>query len=93
MARRFSAIIIITNVIMSLLLYLSSQSVLIKLSREPVTVEGVDVFSIYKGWAQVGSSPVPTVVTSIPNFPFYVFLLYLIVNAYFIIKLHRSKDK
>jgi hypothetical protein len=93
MTKRFTAIILIANIIIGLLLFLSSQSVLVKLSREPVIVEGVDVFSIYKAWAQIGSSPVPTVVTSMPNFPFYVFLLYLIVNAYFIMKLQRSKEK
>jgi hypothetical protein len=92
MAKRFTAIIIIANLIMGLLLYLSSQSVLTTLSREayPVTFT-VGIFSIEIGYAP-SLNPVPQIVWSILNFPSYVFLLLLIVNACFIIKLLMSKE-
>jgi hypothetical protein len=92
MTKRFTAIIIIANLIMGLLLYLSSQSVLTTLSSEayPVTF-AVDIFSIEIGYAP-SLTPVPQIVWSIPNSPSYVFLLFLIVNAFFIIKLLISKE-
>jgi hypothetical protein len=92
MTKRFTAIIIIANIIMGLLLYLSSQSVLTTLSREeyPVTFV-VDIFSIWIRYAP-SLTPVPQIVWSIINFPSYVFLLLLIVNACFIIKLLISKE-
>ena len=91
MAKRFAAIIIIANVVMGLLLYLSSQSVLTTLSSEAYPVVfSVGIFSIEIGYAP-SLTPVPQIVWGMPNFPFYVFLLLLIVNAYFIIKLQRNK--
>jgi hypothetical protein len=87
MAKRFTAIIIIANIIMSLLLYLSSQSLLTTLSNEAYPVIfSVDVFSIEISYAP-SLTPVPQIAWSMPNYPFYVFLLLLIVNACFIIKL------
>ncbi len=90
MTRRFTAIIIIANVIMGLLLYLSSQLVLFNLNG--ATVSGFNIFSIYVTPAQVGSVIVP-IVENMPNYPFYVFLLFLIVNACFIIKLLSEEAK
>jgi hypothetical protein len=90
MTKRFTAIIIIANVIMGLLLYLSSQLVLFNLNG--ATVSGFNIFSIYVTPAQVGSVIVP-IEWLMPNYPFYVFLLLLIVNACFIIKLLNEKSK
>jgi hypothetical protein len=92
MAKRFTAIIIIANLIMGLLLYLSSQSVLTTLSSEayPVTF-AVGIFSIEIGYAP-SLTPVPQIVWGMPNYPFYVFLLLLIVNVFFMIKLLTSKE-
>ena len=92
MTKRFTAIIIIANLIMGLLLYLSSQSVLITLSKEayPVTF-AVGIFSIEIGYAP-SLTPVPQIVWGMPNSPSYVFLLFLIVNACFITKLLTSKE-
>jgi hypothetical protein len=77
---------------MGLLLYFSSQLVLLNLKG--FIVEEVNIFSINTGFVQsAGSLPVPTSRLPLANFPFYVFLAFLIVNAYFIIKLQRSKEK
>jgi hypothetical protein len=90
MTKRFTAIIIIiTNIIMGLLLYLSSQLVLFNLNG--ATVSGFNIFSIYLTPTQVGSVIVP-IEWNMPNFPFYVFPLFLMVNACFIIKLQRNKE-
>lgn len=75
---------------MGLLLYLSSQFVLINLQGS--IVEGVNVFSISTGFVQsAGSQPIPTSHLPLANFPFYVFLAFLIVNAYFIISDRKTK--
>ncbi len=88
MTKRFTAIIIVANVIMGLLLYLSSQLVLFNLNG--AAVSGFDIFSIYVTPQQVGSVIVP-IEWLMPNYPFYVFLLFLILNACFIIKLQIDK--
>jgi hypothetical protein len=94
MTKRFTAIIIIANLIMSLLMYLSSQQMLFELIRTNpyVTATGVNFWSIYIGAVQVGSSPIPLVITSSPNLPSYVLFFTLIVNALFIIRLQRTKE-
>jgi hypothetical protein len=92
MTQRFTAIIIIANIIMGLLLYLSSQLMLLHLtaSHPYLTVTGVNIDKIYVGAVQPYSSPIPLVITAFPNLPFYVLLLFLIISAYFIIKVSRS---
>jgi hypothetical protein len=92
MTKRFTAIILIANVIMGLLLFLSSQSVLTTLSGEayPVTFV-VHISSIEIAYAP-SLTPVPQIAWSMPNYQFYVFVLFLIVNACFIIKLLTSKE-
>jgi hypothetical protein len=90
MTKRFTTIIIIANVIMGLLLYLSSQLVLFSLNappQNPVTIYGFNIFSIYVQPPQVGSGVILPLAWAIPNYPFYAFALFLIVNACFIIKL------
>jgi len=92
MTKRFTAIIIIANVIMGLLLYLSSQVMLLHLtaSHPYLTVTGVNIDKIYVGAVQPYSSPTPLVITAFPNLAFYLLLLSLIISAYFIIKVSRS---
>jgi len=92
MGKRFTAIIIIANIIMGSLLYLSSQLMLLHLtaSHPYLTVTGVNIDKIYVGAVQLDSSPIPLVITAFPNLPFYVLLLFLIISAYFIIKVSRS---
>ena len=89
MTKRFTAIILIANVIMGLLLYLSSQLVLSELNG--ATLSGYSITSIGITPTQTGPVIVP-IAMSMANFPFYVFLLFLIVNACFIIKLLISKE-
>jgi len=89
MAKRFTAIIIIANIIMGLLLYLSSQLVLSELNGS--TLSGYSITSIGITPKQVGQVIVP-IAMAMANYPFYVFVLFLIVNACFIIKLLISKE-
>ena len=93
-SQRFTAIIIIANIIMSLLMYLSSQGMLLTLVRTNpyVTATEVNFWSIYIGAVQVGSSPIPLVITMFPNLPSYTLIFTMIVDAFFIIKLGRSKE-
>jgi hypothetical protein len=92
MTKRFTAIILIANIIMGLLLYLSSQAILLHLaSNHPVlTLTGVNLDKIYIGAVQPASSSSPLIITAYPNLPFYFLWLPLIVNAYFIIKVIKS---
>ena len=80
--------VIIANIIMGLLLYLSSQLVLSELNG--ATLNGFNIFSISGG--RSFENPPLALALKVPNFPFYVFLVFLLVNAYFIIKLHRDKE-
>ncbi len=89
MTKRFTAIILTANIIMGLLLYLSSQLVLSELNGS--TLSGYSLTSIGITPAQVGQVTVP-IAMSLPNYPFYVFILFLVVNACFIIKLLISKE-
>jgi hypothetical protein len=94
MTKRFTAIIIISNMIMSLLLYLSSQLVLFDLNappQNPVTVAGFNIFTINLQPPQVGSGVILPIVWGIPNYPIYVFATFLLVNACFIILLLGRK--
>jgi hypothetical protein len=89
MAKRFTAIIIIANLIMGLLLYLSSQFMLSEINGFVLT--GYSLSQIDLAPVQTGQVIHPIAMT-MANFPFYVLLLLLIVNACFIIKLLISKD-
>ncbi len=99
MTKRFTAIIIAANVIMGLvlyLLYLSSQLVLFNLNappQNPVTVAGFTISTIYVQPPQIGSGVILPLIWGMPNYPFYAFVLFLIVNARFIIKLLIEERK
>jgi uncharacterized membrane protein YhaH (DUF805 family) len=90
MTKRFATIIIIANVIMGLLLYLSSQLVLSEL--KDATLSGFTLTSIGIAPTQVAGQVTVPIAMVMPNYPFYVFLFFLIVNACFIIKLLISKE-
>jgi len=81
--------VIIANVIMGLLLYLSSQLMLSEINGSVLT--GYTLTTIGLAPAQTGQVIIPIAI-SMANFPFYVFILFLIVNACFIIKLLISKE-
>ena len=92
MTKRFTAIILIVNIIMGLLLYLSSQAMLLHLaSNHPVlTLTEVNLDKIYIGAVQPASSSSPLIITAYPNLPFYFLWLPLMVNTYFVIKVIKS---
>ena len=95
MTKRFTAIIIIVNMIMGLFLYLSSQLLLFNLNappQNPVTVAGFNIFTINLQPPQVGSGVILPLVWGIPNYPIYAFVIFLLVNACFVILLLRSKE-
>ncbi len=95
MAKRFPVFISAANILMSLFMFLSSQRVLLSLvavQQSYQGVFGVSFWSFSTAAVSVGGSPVPLVVIVRPNLPSYAFLLLLIVNAYFIIRLQRAKD-
>jgi len=91
MAKRFTAVIIIFNAIMGVFLFLSSQLVLLDLRG--LIIQRVGISFIY---TRVNPSDFPpnVFVDTAPqtNFPFFVFLLSLIVNVCFLIILQRSKE-
>jgi hypothetical protein len=94
MAKRFPVFISVANIVMGLLTFLSSQTVLLSLvaiQQNYQGIGGVNFWSFSTAAVSVGGSPVPLVIIGRPNLPSYAFLLLLIVNAYFIIRLQRSK--
>jgi hypothetical protein len=81
---------------MGLVLYLSSQLVLFNLNappQNPVTVAGFTISTIYVQPPQVGSGVILPLIWGMPNYPFYAFALFSIVNACFIIKLLIEERK
>jgi hypothetical protein len=95
-AKRFPATIIIANIITSLLTYFSIETLLLSLvsvKGNYTRIGGVGFWSFSEAPVSVGGSPIPTWVALLTNLPSYAFLLLVIVNACFIIKLLRSKDK
>jgi hypothetical protein len=81
-SNRLTTSIIIFNVIMELLLYSSSQLMLSSLNE--VTMSGYDIFSIAVEPKQVSGQVTHPLAWSIPNYPSYAFLLFVIGNAFFI---------
>jgi hypothetical protein len=98
MTKKFTAIIILANMIMALMalfLYLSSQLVLFELNAppdNPVTVAGFNILTIYLQPPQVGSGVILPIVWGMPNYPIYAFAAFLLVNASFIILLLKNKE-
>jgi hypothetical protein len=93
MSKKFAAVIVAVNIALGIILFLSSQQLLLALSNPsaPMRVVSVGFFSVYTAWVQVGSNPVPAIVAPIPNYPSYVFLAFGIVNVCFVVALLRSK--
>jgi hypothetical protein len=90
MTKRFTAIILVANIIMGLLLYLSSQLLLSELNGS--TLSGYSITSIGITPTQVPGQVIVPIAIEMANFPFFAFLLFLIVNVCFIIKLLASKE-
>ena len=89
--------IIIFNVLMALLLALSSQYILLTLKDKVVTDTGIFIFSEFPQEYIIGSTGthIPTAVNyPIPNYPLIMFILVLIGNGIFMLLLRRtSRDK
>ncbi len=92
MPKKLTALIIAVNTILAALFYLSSQLILFSLTSTPthLVITNFDAFSIYVV-AAPDSSPVPTVVTAMPNWPFYVLVAAIIVNVFFIVWARKKK--
>jgi hypothetical protein len=94
MTRKFTLGIIIANMIMGLFLYLSSQLVLFDFNappQNPLTIAGLNIFTINVQPPQVGSEIILPITWTIPNYPIYVFVVFLLVNACFIVLMLRGK--
>jgi hypothetical protein len=92
-SKRFITYILAFNVVMGLLLFLSSQIILIALSSNNLVIQGVGFFiaygSTYSGpieWTPAG------VHAPLPNYPLFVFIFTLIVNIILIVKLRRNNE-
>ncbi len=95
MTKRFAAIVTIANFVMGLLLYLSTQTMLLHLSATNpfVTLTGVNVNKIFVGVVKPYSSANPIIISEFPNLPFYFLMLSVIINAVLVINLIRSSGK
>jgi len=81
---------------MCLLTYFSIQTTLLSLVAVQQNYTGIGEVSFWSfstNAVSVGGSVVPLVVAGRPNLPSYAFLLSVIVNACFIIKLLNEKSK
>jgi uncharacterized membrane protein YwaF len=83
-SNRLAEFIMIFNLIMGLLFFVSSQLMLIFINQ----YEGV----AYVGITQITVGTLRGLVEPIPNLPFYILLLTLISNAIFLVVLLRSKN-
>jgi hypothetical protein len=89
-SKRFAAITIVFNIIMALLMLISYQLILILFEGHgSIIVEG---FWLY------GEGPYPSgepqLVSTHPtlNFPLIIFILILIVDSYFLVRIRRNKN-
>ena len=85
-SKRFTTYLIIFNAIMGLLLFLSSQLVLLILNG--TIVENIGIYIDY-GFPYT-DAPIPTMHAPLPNYPLLVFIFTLIGNAIFIVSLRRK---
>jgi hypothetical protein len=84
MTKTFTASIITFNIMMSVLFYLSSQLTFLFVNeREGIANVGI---------TDIAVGTTRGLVELYPNIPFFVLLLSLIVNAFFVIMLLRSKE-
>jgi hypothetical protein len=99
MTKRFTVIIIAVNIVMGSILFISNQSIIAFLASHsgppnPLIVRDFNILTILTApYNPPGSEPIPTIAATTPYFPFYVFIFILMLNAIFIIKVLRTKDK
>lgn len=85
--------VIIVNVILAFFMLLFAQVIFIALANNYVKVVAVTPLDITTQIiTSPNSTPIPTVTEpSMPNYPFFIFLALLIVNAVFAIQLKKKK--
>ena len=86
-SKRYTTYIIVFNAIMGLILFLSSQLVLLILNG--TIVENTGVYIDYR-FPSTFPDAIPTVHAPLLNYPLFVFISTLIGNAIFIIQLRRE---
>jgi hypothetical protein len=99
MAKTFTAVVIFVNILLGVLLFLSNESIIASLaagshSQTPLLVTNFSIFSYVTTYFTYPGSPVaPALALSTPYYPFYIFMLALVLNICFIIKVLITKDK
>jgi hypothetical protein len=88
MTKRFTAIIIIFNVIMDLILFLSIEQILFLI--KDTIVGDVGIFIDVSFLSSIKYPP--TLIEPLPNYPLFIFIFTLVVNVFFIVKLRRSRE-
>ena len=86
MTKRLVTIIIAVNILTGLLMFLSSEYAFWLLRG--LIIENVGVFTIQQGFQETFSHDY----NPLPNFPFFMFLISLSLNIYFLIKLRKNKE-
>jgi hypothetical protein len=89
-SKTFTNIIIAFNIIMALLIFLSSQVILIWLRRFIVQEVGFYIWA--EGYSPPTYPPPAIAALAIPNFPLFIFILALIVDTYFLLKLRKTRE-
>ena len=98
LSKRFAAIIITFNIVMGLLILLPNLLTLTYLASSsqpayPLIVRNFNIFAILISFYYPPGIPAPQIaVQPTPYLPTYAFILALIINVYFIIRLARSKE-
>ena len=97
MTKKFTAIIIGVNMLLLGVLFVSGDSVMAYLASAshqspPLMISSFNVFNYVMVPYQGGSSPAPAFAESMVYWPCYVFILGLILNIAFAIKLLLAKD-
>jgi hypothetical protein len=94
-SRKFATNIIIFNLVICFLIFLSIQLPLLDLSSSPnwLSFRVGNPYFVFIVLITVGSGPQPRDISVIyPNFPLLLFICSLIGNAYYLFRLRRSAE-
>jgi len=86
LSKRFAYLIVAFNAVMGLLMFLSSQ--LILLAVTDMIVKRVDFLIYY----DVPFRPPTIVIYPLPNYPLIIFIIMLVVNVYFLTRVKSNRD-
>jgi hypothetical protein len=87
-SKNLPSIIILFNIIMFSLMFLSSQFILTALNGK--IVQGANIFIDYTFPYYPMELAPPTVTAPLPNYPLFVFIYTLTVDCFFLIKLRNQ---